>query len=67
IWLDLCRDNPEAKVIIRSYFRDYVENSQIARPVLREEEYEVVQTITTTRTMISHWKALIVEADNTIL
>ena len=27
IWLDLCRDDPDVKVVIRSYFRDYVETS----------------------------------------
>ncbi|KAK4251741.1 hypothetical protein C7999DRAFT_27819 [Corynascus novoguineensis] len=27
IWLDLYRDDLEAKTIIRSYFRDYVETS----------------------------------------
>lgn len=53
LWLDLCRDDPKAKVVIQSYFRDFVENSQTVRPVLREEEYEVVQTITATRTVFS--------------
>lgn len=67
IWLGLCRDDPEVKVVIRSYFRDFVEASYTARPVLGEQEYEVVQTITATKTVIEHWKNLVLEADNTIL
>ncbi|KAL2139235.1 hypothetical protein VTI28DRAFT_5495 [Corynascus sepedonium] len=67
IWLGLCRDDPKSKAVIRSYFRDYVESSQTTRPILGEKEYEVVQTITTTRTVISRWKNLVAEADNTIL
>jgi hypothetical protein len=67
IWLDLCRDDPGSKAVIRSYFRDFVETSQTVRPVLGEEEYEVVQTITTTQTVITQWKTLVAEADNTIL
>lgn len=55
------------KAVIQSYFGDYVENSQTARPVLGEEEFEIVQTFTTTKTTISHWKSLVAEADNTIL
>ncbi|KAL2138139.1 hypothetical protein VTI28DRAFT_7389 [Corynascus sepedonium] len=67
LWLDLCRDDQEAKAVIRSYFRDYVETSQTVRPALGPQEYEVVQTITTTKTVIEHWKHLVGEADNTIL
>ncbi len=67
IWLGLCRDDLDAKAVIRSYLRDYVESSQTARPTLGEEEYEVVQTITCTRTAIDHWKNLVAEADNTVL
>ncbi|KAL2020069.1 hypothetical protein VTK56DRAFT_8873 [Thermocarpiscus australiensis] len=52
IWLDLCRDDPGVKIVIRSYFRDYVENSRVLRPVLGEQEYELVQTITSD---ISNW------------
>lgn len=67
IWLGLCCDNPKSEAVIRSYFCDYVEGTQTTRPVLREQEYEVVQTITTTRTVITRWKNLVAEADNTIL
>ncbi|KAK3896336.1 hypothetical protein C8A05DRAFT_40171, partial [Staphylotrichum tortipilum] len=67
VWLGLCRDDPDAKAVIRSYFRDYIESSRVTRPVLGDEEYEVVQTITCTRTPITHWKNLVAEADNTIL
>lgn len=66
-WLGLCQDDPEAKNTIRSFFRDYIESSQTTRPVLGEEEYETVQTITTTKTLMSYWKHLIGQADNTIL
>ncbi|KAL2127996.1 hypothetical protein VTI74DRAFT_9856 [Chaetomium olivicolor] len=67
IWLGLFQDNSEARVVIRSYFCDYIESSQTARPVLGEQKYKVVQMITATKTIIMHWKALVVEADNTIL
>ncbi|KAK4103744.1 hypothetical protein N658DRAFT_494232, partial [Parathielavia hyrcaniae] len=67
IWLDLCQDDPEAKAAIRSYLRDYVENSQTTRPVLGEQEFEYVQTITCTTTVITHWKNLVAHADNMIL
>ena len=67
IWIGLCQDDPGAKGAIRSYLRDYVENSQTTRPVLGDKESEVIQTITTTKTVIEHWKTLVVEADNTIL
>ena len=36
-------------------------------PVLGEEEYELVQTVTAAKTVITHWKNLVAEADNTIL
>ncbi|KAL2260271.1 hypothetical protein VTK26DRAFT_5757 [Humicola hyalothermophila] len=67
IWLDLCRDDQETKAAIRSYIRDYVESSQKRRAVVGEQEYEIVQTITATKTVITHWKNLVAEADNTIL
>jgi len=67
LWLDLCLDKLEAKNAIRAFFRDYIESAQATRPVLGEEEYETVQTITTTKTAISYWKHLVGEADNTIL
>ncbi len=67
VWTGLCRNDPDAKVAIRSYLRDYVETSQTLRPVLGEQEYELVQTITCTGSVIEHWKTLIGEADNTIL
>ncbi|KAK4248639.1 hypothetical protein C7999DRAFT_30873 [Corynascus novoguineensis] len=54
IWLDLCRDDLEAKAVIRSYFRDYAETSQTVRPPFGPQKYEVVQTITTTTTVIEH-------------
>lgn len=37
------------------------------RPVLGEQEYQSIQTITCTKTVIAHWKNLVGEADNTIL
>ncbi|KAK4233861.1 hypothetical protein C8A03DRAFT_19135 [Achaetomium macrosporum] len=67
IWLDLCRDDQETNAAIRSYFRDYVESSQKRRAVVGEQEYEIVQTITATKTVITHWKNLVAEADNTVL
>ncbi|KAK3900715.1 hypothetical protein C8A05DRAFT_35625, partial [Staphylotrichum tortipilum] len=67
IWLRLCRDDPRAKVVIRSYFCHYVRRSQVNRPALGEEEYETVQMINCTKTVIDHWKNLVAEADNTVL
>ncbi|KAK4118961.1 hypothetical protein N657DRAFT_675226 [Parathielavia appendiculata] len=67
LWIALCRDDVEAKNAIQSYFRDYVENSRTSRLSLGEEEYETVQTITTTNTVIEHWKNLVAHADNTVL
>ncbi|KAK4099790.1 hypothetical protein N658DRAFT_487380 [Parathielavia hyrcaniae] len=67
IWLDLCQDDPEAKAAIRSYLRDYVEISQTTGPVLGEQEFEYVQTITSTTTVITHWRILVAYADNMIL
>ncbi|KAK3896625.1 hypothetical protein C8A05DRAFT_39823, partial [Staphylotrichum tortipilum] len=58
VWLGLRRDDPDAKAVIWSYLRDYIESSRTTRPVLGDEEYEVVQTITCTRTPITYWKNL---------
>ncbi|KAK0734674.1 hypothetical protein B0T26DRAFT_798456 [Lasiosphaeria miniovina] len=69
IWLGLCKDQKREKTIIRSYFRDYVESSQKTRPAFEngDDESQSIQTITRTKTVISHWRNLVVEADNTIL
>ncbi|KAH6847506.1 hypothetical protein B0I37DRAFT_354242 [Chaetomium sp. MPI-CAGE-AT-0009] len=67
LWIALCRDDVGAKNAIRSYFRDYIESSRTYRLSLGEEEYETVQTITTTNTVIEHWKNLVAHADNTVL
>ncbi len=61
------QDDPDGKTVIKSYLREYIKSSQTTRLVLRNEEYEVVQTVTCTRTVIEHWKTLVAEADNTIL
>ncbi|KAH6848186.1 hypothetical protein B0I37DRAFT_376904 [Chaetomium sp. MPI-CAGE-AT-0009] len=68
IWLSICREDEKVLPAIQSYIRDYIESSQISRPSLHEkEEYETVQTVTTTKTIVTHWRSLVTHANNTLL
>lgn len=68
VWLDICREDKAAVSAIRSYLRDDVESSRVSRPALHEKgAYETIQSLTTVKAVMTHWRSLVAHADNTLL
>lgn len=71
IWYGLCHDNLQAQRRCKVFWRGFLLNSRQWFPVLDfrrpEREYEERMGITSVVTLVVHWRALVAQANTTIL
>src|SRR5947207_12733359 len=67
VWLELCRGDKLAQDRCKTFLDSYVENSKRYFLVLGPKERELRRTVTSAATVREVWRALIAEADRTVL